>query len=679
MLAILCVLAVMAGATPDTLVIPVREVVVTGSRVAEPLARTPAAITVVPRTVFESSRAISLRDALSSVPGVFAQSRSGAQDVRITIRGYGARGNGERSNAGNMRGIRVLTDGLPLTEPDGRTSLDLADLAGIDRIEVLRSNVSALYGNASGGVVNLRTNLDFERPYFGYGQRAGAFGFHSEQGTAGFALGAARGLAVISNTTFEGWRDHSSSTTAQARVRLSVPIEPSTRLGVLIDAVSDLNRFPGALTAAQLDSAPRQANARFTSRDERRRNRVGRLGLTLDRAWSDASVLTLTTFVEPKVLQRSERNRFRDFTRVHMGGSAVWSGTAHPSPALEVRTRVGGDESNQDGAILFYNLGPGGTRSTSVFANKREGANSAGAFVEEELTWNDRWSARIALRYDNLLYISEDFIEPTLDATKRFTRLTPKGSVSWRSGEHTIFAALGGGIEAPAFNEIDPPPPFDTLTSLNPFLEAVESTTFELGARGSAVVPAGGTLRYDAAVYQINVRNDLVPFNGGAYFLTSGKSRRRGFELGVEWLPVAAVTIGGTLTLTDNTYLEYPGDLGDFANRDIAGLPKTVGGVHAGWTSPWGIATDVGIESIGTYFADDANSAEAEVEAATLLTATARWKRDFGGRSLSAFVTGTNLTDEAHVASVFINGINREYFEPGMPRSVSAGAQLTWR
>jgi len=679
MLPFLGVLAVLAGATPDTLVVPLKEVVVTGSRVAEPMLRIPAAVTVVPRTVFESTRSISLRDALGGVPGVFVQSRSGAQDVRITIRGYGARGNGERSNAGNMRGIRVLTDGIPITEPDGRTSLDLADLAGIDRIEVLRSNVSSLYGNASGGVVNLRTNLDFERPYLEYGQRVGEFGFHREQGTAGFALGEARGLVVASNTTFEGWRDHSSSTTALAKVRLNVPIDPRTRLGVLLDAVSDLNRFPGALTAAQLDSAPQQANPIFINRDERRRNKVGRAGVTLERAWSDANALTLATFVEPKVLQRSERNRFRDFTRLHVGGSAVWSGMARLSPTLELRTRAGGDEANQDGAILFYNLiVPGGTRSTTIFANKREGANSAGAFLEAELTWNEQWSARAAVRYDNLYYISEDFIDPSLDASKRFTKVTPKGSVSWRNDRHTIYAALGGGVEAPAFNEIDPPPQF-AGTSLNPLLEPVESRAYELGARGAAGVPGGGTLRYDAAVYQIDVRNDLVPFDGGAYFLTAGKSRRRGFELGLDWLPVTAVTIGGTLTLTDNTYLEYPGDLGDFSNRDIAGLPKTVGSAHAGWTSPWGLGAEVGVESIGSYFADDENTPEAEADAVTLVNATARWKHDFGNHSLSAFVAGTNLTDEVYVASVFINGVRKEFFEPGLPRSVSAGAQIAWR
>ena len=92
MLSFLGVLAVLAGATPDTLVVPVQEVVVTASRVAEPLLHTPAAVTVIPRATFESTRTISLRDALAGVPGVFVQSRSGAQDVRITIRGYGARG-----------------------------------------------------------------------------------------------------------------------------------------------------------------------------------------------------------------------------------------------------------------------------------------------------------------------------------------------------------------------------------------------------------------------------------------------------------------------------------------------------------------------------------------------------------------------------------------------------------
>ena len=49
----------------------------------------------------------------SRIPGVIAQSRYGTSDVRLIIRGFGARGAGDRSNSGTSRGIRVLLDGFP--------------------------------------------------------------------------------------------------------------------------------------------------------------------------------------------------------------------------------------------------------------------------------------------------------------------------------------------------------------------------------------------------------------------------------------------------------------------------------------------------------------------------------------------------------------------------------------
>src|SRR6185503_12312950 len=96
-----------------------------------------------------------LDEALSLVPGVIAQTRAGGSDVRIMIRGFGARGAGDRSNSGTTRGIRILLDGFPETEPDGRTALDGIDLASTHGIDVVRSNASAVWGNAAGGIINV--------------------------------------------------------------------------------------------------------------------------------------------------------------------------------------------------------------------------------------------------------------------------------------------------------------------------------------------------------------------------------------------------------------------------------------------------------------------------------------------------------------------------------------------
>jgi len=678
MIGLTALLVAAAAASPDTAVVPIPEVVVTGTRTPESQLRAPAAISVVDRSEFSDSRGVSLKDALGFVPGVFVQSRSGAQDIRITIRGFGARGSGDRSNTGNIRGIRVVTDGIPITEPDGRSSLDLVDLGSAGSIEVQRSNASALFGNASGGVVHLRTDLSFERPYGELRERAGSFGYHREQGVVGFAAGRGRGTVSLLNSTLEGWRPHSGSDATQFQARFSAPLDQDTRLGVMVDAVSDLNRFPGALTQAELDADPRQPNPTYVQRDERRRNKVGRLAFSVDKSLRESQTLSLNVFAEPKALQRSERGRFRDFTRFHVGGSGTYEVRARIHPTLESRTTFGGDEAFQDGSILFYDLTGSGGRGDTLRANKREGANSAGGFVEQELRWRERWSARVALRYDDMHYISEDHIDPELNATKDFSRWTPKGSLSYRFEDHTIYASLGGGVEAPAFNEIDPPPTFASITSFNPFLEAMHSTTYELGAKGGTA-PLGrlGQLRYDAALYWIDVRNDIVPYNGGAYFLTAGKTRRRGVELGLDWFPVRDLLVEGAATVSENEYLEYSNLLGDFAGNQVAGLPRATVTSRVRYTGPAGLTTEARMENVGAYYADDQNTARAP--AYTILGATLGYRLKLGETTVRAFVAGDNLTDTQHVASVFINGTGGRFFEPGMPRNWSAGLTLRFR
>ena len=667
-----------AAATSDTMVVPLPEVVVTGTRTDESLRRAPAAISVVDRKKYSDSRVISLKDALGSVPGVFVQSRSGAQDVRITIRGYGARGNGERSNSGNIRGIRVMTDGIPVTEPDGRSSLDLVDLGSAGSVEVQRSNASVLFGNATGGVVNVRGDLDFGRPYVELRERAGSFGYHREQGVVGFSAGRGRGTFSLLNSTFDGWREHSQSYATQGQVRFTTPLDEATRLGVLLDGASNLNRFPGALTQAEFDADPQQADDTFVQRDERRKNRIGRMALKLDRGLGEGQDLTANLYLEPKVLQRSERGRFRDFNRYHLGASATWQLRRRLSETLESRTAVGADEAYQDGSIRFYTLTADGGRGTGLVADKREGANSAGAFIEEELRWRERWSLRLAARYDNLWYLAEDHIDPDLNAEKTFAQVTPKLSVSYGFANHTVYAALGGGVEAPAFNEIDPPPGLDTLTALNPFLEPMRSRTYEVGGKGHlAQLGSLGELRYDAALYWIEITNDIVPYDGGAYFFTAGKSRRRGGELGLDWLPVRGLLVEGGVTASENTYLTYQNLTDDFSGNDVAGLPNLTFSGKARYQAPMGLSLDVHAESVGEYFANDANTASAP--AYTIVGAGLGFERAMGDFQLGAFVSGDNLTDKKHVASVFINGVDDQYYEPGLPRSWSAGLTLRFR
>jgi iron complex outermembrane receptor protein len=246
--------------------------------------------------------------------------------------------------------------------------------------------------------------------------------------------------------------------------------------------------------------------------------------------------------------------------------------------------------------------------------------------------------------------------------------------VSYEAARHTVYFALGGGVESPAFNEIDPPAPYDAITSFNPFLKPMVSTTLELGSRGTCA----DAWTYDAAVYWIDVKDDIVPYANGAYFFTAGKSRRRGAELGLDWKPVAALTLGGTVTASRNEYVTYASDRGTFDGNDIAGLPALVFGARAKYRCIGNVTTEVALNGNTKYFADDRN--QIEVPQYGILNATVSYERAMAHTTLRAFVAGNNLLDKKYVASAFINPdislSPTPVYEPGLPVNVNAGLTL---
>src|SRR5690348_5490620 len=151
-------------------------VTISATRSPSRILTTPLAVTKITAPDLRSVSGFGIDDALARVPGVIAQSRYGTSDIRLMIRGFGARGAGDRSNSGTSRGVRVLLDGFPETEPDGRTAFDHIDLAAAEAVEVVRSNASSIYGNAAGGVVNVITAPGRADPSFELQPIYGSFG-----------------------------------------------------------------------------------------------------------------------------------------------------------------------------------------------------------------------------------------------------------------------------------------------------------------------------------------------------------------------------------------------------------------------------------------------------------------------------------------------------------------------
>ncbi|MCY7363222.1 MAG: Plug domain-containing protein, partial [Ignavibacteria bacterium] len=185
----------------DTTEYETDEVVISATRTEQKLIDIPFSVQRVDQGQWKSSRKMGMNDVLSNIPGLWLQSRYGNHDVRVSIRGFGS-----RSNSG-IRGVRILLDGIPESEPDGQTRLEALDFTAISKIEVIKGNMTSLYTNAPGGVINFFTDKYFPRPFVLSDNEFGSYDLRKNGLKFGLTSNDERFMATYSYENYNGFRE----------------------------------------------------------------------------------------------------------------------------------------------------------------------------------------------------------------------------------------------------------------------------------------------------------------------------------------------------------------------------------------------------------------------------------------------------------------------------------------
>jgi vitamin B12 transporter len=156
------------AARADDAQLTVPETVVTATRVPTPVENVAAGVTVIDRATIESHGYNTLTDALSGVPGLHVSTAGGpGGQASVFIRGS------------NSDHVLVLRDGMPITDaadPTAAFNFGTDTLSDIERIEVIRGPMAALYGSgAIGGVINLISRRGTEPGIHWSGDLAGGY------------------------------------------------------------------------------------------------------------------------------------------------------------------------------------------------------------------------------------------------------------------------------------------------------------------------------------------------------------------------------------------------------------------------------------------------------------------------------------------------------------------------
>lgn len=670
-------------------------VVVTATRGEDDALDVPAAIDRIDAEAIRRAQPrIDLSESLPRVPGVLARDRQNqAQDLQISIRGFGTRA------SFGVRGVRLYTDGIPATMPDGQGQVSHFALEAAERIEVLRGPFSALYGNSSGGVIQVFSAGPPAQPELAATAAAGSDGLWRgslswrgpwRTGEGGYRLDAAR-------LTDDGYRDHSRARRDSGQVALDGGFGADGEFRVIANTLDLDADDPQGLTLEQVGVDRRAASAGALLFDTRKRVEQqqwgaraehglgpGRFSVTAYGGGRD-TVQFLSVPVAAQLNPLSSGGVI-DLDRRYDGIDTRWRWQGQLA-SRPVAATIGVEYQRSDEHRRGYENFAGsqlGVRG-ALRRDEQDRVDGFDQYLQADWAIAPRWRIDLGVRRSRVAFRSRDAYitanNPDDSGRLDYTQTLPVAGVLFHAADWlSLYANAGKGFETPTFNELSYRS--DGLSGLNTALRAARSDNIEAGLRARR-----GEQRFGFALFRSDTDDELVIASnqgGRSTFANAATARRQGAELSWsgQWSPRWRYALA--YTFLDATYRDafavcgatpcaVPDSVIAAGNR-IPGLPRNNGWAELRWVPADDYDFALEARGIDRVFADDANTAPAPGHVSFDLSAQRRWR--MGGFEVTGFARIDNLFDRDAIGSVIVNESNGRYFEPAPGRHWLLGLDI---
>jgi iron complex outermembrane receptor protein len=641
-----------------------------------PVRDVPATTVVIPRAEIERSPTLTQDALVRTLPSAATFRRTPSLVSDPTAQGLNLRG---LAPSGVARSL-VLLDGIPVNDPFGGWVFwrSLPRL-GLDRIEVVPSGGSALYGSAAlGGVVQLVSrsipgpSLDADVVYGNLDT-----GLFAARGAD--TWGPVRAALETELLTSEGYplvvasqRGPIDTTTPSNHAVVNGRVEVDVSDALLLSARTGLfreNQNGGTrTTTARVELAHFGAGARLRTAAQ--------------------GTFTLDLFGR---LQRFEQQRGRvtagrasetraalqDVPADDQGAFLVWTGPDWTAGGTHVLT-AGLDARRMAGTSEEQLFPPEPTPASTLLRSAGGTQLSGGVFVQDLYTVSPALELSAALRVDlwrntrgeQRVERASGDVETTAFEDRTEQQLSPRLGLRLRPVDWLTLRASGyRAFRAPTLNELYRPFQVGTvLTAANAALRAERLWGAEAGLEAEA--PGGLTTRVTGFW---NVLDDPItnvtlaePLPGGASRRREnlGQARVRGVEASVDWRLARQWTALLAYTFVDPTVTRAPGQP-ELVGKELAQDPRHRGTAILTFDDPALFTATVQLRVTGPQYEDDLNERGLGGYALVDLAASRRlfWKVD-------AFAAVENLFDREYLAGRA--GVDTL----GPPLTVRAGLRL---
>lgn len=672
-------------------------VVVTATRTEQSSFDLPVAIDVVEKKDIQDGQLqMTLSESLIRVPGITAQNRTqSSQDPQISTRGFGS-----RSSFG-VRGVRLYVDGIPLTMPDGQGQPGIVDLSAIKSIEVMRGPFSAMYGNSSGGVIQLLTEDAPKTPEVGATVMFGSYDTKRQIMNAAGTSENVEYLLNISNFETNGYRDNSESNKQMATAKFKFNISDSTKLTSLVNWFDQEAQDPLGLNRAKaFNSSTRDSvvpAAVFANTSVKRDHT--QIGFNFEHTFNENNKLSITPYVgtrknaqilttTPTATTLATTNaRLSQIDREFYGTDVRWDNKGNFA-SMPYNVSFGLTYGKQTDQRLDNNVLSGGAPVKVLNRDEDNIVNNFDQYVQGKLSITDKVDIHAGARHTKVkLQVKDNFTSGTGNngdnsGSVEYQKTTPVVGAVWKvTPTFNLFANFGKGFETPTFIEAA----FDTVAAgaaskPNLSLKPSESNNFELGTK--AFISDNTQVNFN--IFRITTKNEIVTdqtVSGRSSFTNANDTKRTGAELSINSDFNYGLSSFFSYSLLnakfDSDFTTKNGANIQSGNRIPGTYRSQIYGELAWKYQPLGFTTAFEGRHNSKVYVNDINTDTAS--SYTIFNIRAGFEQNIANWKLKEYIRVENVFDKEYIGSVRINDSNSLFFEPAAERNYLLGLSAQYK
>jgi len=631
--------------------------------------RSPLALTVVSKGFIQRGQAqLSVNESLNSVPGLFALNANNfAQDLRVSIRGFGARA------AFGIRGVKILVDGIPESTPDGQAQVDNLSLGILNSIEVIRGPASSLYGNASGGVISFTTEDPGPTPFVEARILAGSYGLQQYQLKTGAQKGKFSYLLHGAHVQTNGYRVNSGMKNTLLNGKLGIQINEKDKLSILLNyGNSPQADDPGGINLDQVMEDRRSARTQNVSFQGGETVEQIRAGIIYTKALPKNGQLQFKAYHTYRDFSNRLPFEFGGIVELKRNFSGIGLNYAKESTlsTKKHRLQAGIEVENQsDDRQRFQNLS--GLKGDQTL-DQNEAFLNLGVFLTQELDFTEDLKFLFGVRYDLIRLKASDYFTSDGDqsGSSTLSRYSPTLGIVYSFAENaSLYGNISSSFETPTLSELSNNPSGEG--GFNPELTPQEATNFEIGVKGIA----NSRLRYEIALFKINVNNEILSFEledfpGRDFFQNAGSTDRFGTELSFQYNIIKGLTAYWTYTFSSFIFKEFEDNNGN----TLPGIPKHSNFIALNYASNSGFFASIQSRFIGEIYTKNDNSVKDNKY--KVINLNLGYLKKYDKVEIEPFFGINNVLNETYNDNIRINAFGGRFYEPAPERNIYGGIKV---